>query len=211
MSQFKDKSILKSNEVPEEMFTCISRLTDTNSEMKTVISKEKNEEKSLVKTENKVNRIRLFLNYHVKELPIMDHSIAERNSEMMKTVMRYKTSYREVTRFLIGSWLLFAEKLIPPFNMKAIIIIETDQELVDVADFEGIEILLGNNIQSCLDSFYMRFYKEDLILYNTANELLLLIDNFKIPKYFAKLDMNQVRLKKIIEKKYMSLIKAGKL
>lgn len=211
MSQFKDKSMLKLSDVPEEVFNCLSGSTGTNTEMKTIVSKEKSKEKSLVKPKNKVDGTRLFLNYHVKELSIINHNIAERNSEMMKVVMRYKTSYREVTRFLIGSWLLFEEKLTPPFNMKAIIIIETEQKLVDVADFEGIEILLGNNVQSCLDSFYMRFYKEDLILYNTAGELLLLIDNFKIPKYFAKLDVNQVRVKKTIEKKYMSLIKAGKL
>lgn len=211
MSQFKDESMSKSSEALNGIFTCVSGSTGPSIEVKTVVSKERDEEKSPVENNNKMVINRLFLNYHVKELPSIDHNIAERNSEMIKVLMRYKTSYREVTRFLMGSWLLFTEKLTPPFNMKAVIIIETDQELVDVADFEGIEILLGNNIQSCLNSFYMRFYKEDLILYNTAGELLLLIDNFKIPKYFAKLDVNQVRLKKTIEKKYMSLMKAVKL
>nr|UXK95485.1 ORF2 protein [Carrot ophiovirus 1] len=168
-----------------------------------------NEKQKNIVLELQKPRIHLFLNYHVKSLHLQEEKVNLRNKAKVDDFLSYETSYKEVTRFLFGSWLMFHEEFEAPFNPKGIIIINTSQPLVDVADHHGTEIILSNDIESAIDSFYIHVYKEDLIIYTSSGDLLKITDDIKLPKYFAKLDTNQLHLKKRIEKKFVEISKTS--
>jgi hypothetical protein len=145
-----------------------------------------------------------FDNYNVEQINLTNQDLINRNTMALIELMKYKTSYRERCRFLLGSWLLTLEELEPPFNKKGMILINTSEPLVDVAIQSDIEIVLANSIEDMANSFYFHIYREDLVLLLSPRILVKLETKISIPKYSLLLSKEQKFIKKRLSELYRS-------
>nr|DBA06915.1 TPA_asm: 22 kDa protein [Holcus ophiovirus] len=134
------------------------------------------------------------LNLSLRLIKSDNNSLDERNKKVLRCLNEYKTSYPTIFRFFVGSWLLDKKEMSSPFNKKAIIIIQSVNDLIDVDSYKNIEIVLAKGFDLVLSSFFFRLEKEEMMIYYEDN-LYEIHHNFKIPKYSAMLDKDDEKTK----------------
>jgi hypothetical protein len=138
---------------------------------------------------------------------VLNELVTMRNNKVLCDFKEYETSYTEVTRYLLGSWLLTEDILGPPFDMKGIIIITTQNEIVDVAYYKGINIVLSSSLEDAIDSLFFQIYREDMVVQKELSHTFIFNMNHPFPKYFARLNKQDQRTKKKVEVLYKSLLR----
>nr|DBA06859.1 TPA_asm: 22 kDa protein [Agrostis ophiovirus_agro] len=130
---------------------------------------------------------------NLREIRIDNEKINKRNKRSFMKLCEYKTSYRSTYRFLVGSWLLNEKELKHPFHKKSVILIQSNNKIVDVDSVGDIEIVLANSLKDVVESYYFRFGIEEMVIYH-GEQLYEVCEYIAFPKYSATLTKPQRKI-----------------
>nr|DBA06878.1 TPA_asm: 22 kDa protein [Caladenia ophiovirus] len=109
-------------------------------------------------------------------------NVWHRNSADLSKLQEYQSQYPEYCRFLLGSWLL-SETDHKHLTKKAIIIIETVNEIMFSNEHMGMEVICTSNFSKMFSEYLSYFIQEDLVIqYDKSHIYLLKNKSIKIPQ-----------------------------